>query len=227
MKQTATRQDPRFPLRMPVLSESSAIPGYRTVGFTENVSRTGLMLVIPQPLPPGTSASLLLPTGDRNARVEALVVWSSEGSPCEMGLKFTTWAAPDRLSWERLLDFQAGPNPRASLRTPIALDVTCLIPSGASVTGRAENISDGGLMLTLAESLPRRTHLTVVVPTWPTIPPVKAQVMWTQTAPDGEGILHGIRFLSDDTRKELFIVGALLRQIADQNETASGAQEQG
>ena len=91
--------------------------------------------------------------------------------------------------------------------------------------GRAENISDGGLMLTLTESLPRRTRLTIVVPTWPTIPPVKAQVMWTQTAPDGEGILHGLHFLSDDTRKELFIVGALLRQFADQNEAASGKQE--
>ncbi|MFQ5658372.1 MAG: PilZ domain-containing protein [Candidatus Methylomirabilales bacterium] len=227
MTQKATRQHPRFPLRMPVLSESPAVSGYRTVGFTENVSRAGLLLVTPQPLPVGSPASLLLPTGDRNARVEALVVWASEGSPCQMGLKFTTWAGADRLSWERLLDFQAGPNPRASLRTPIALDVTCVKSSGVSVSARAENISDGGLMLTLAESLPRRTRLTVAVPTWHTIPPVKVEVMWTQRTPDQHGTLHGLRFLSDDTRKELFIVGALLRQIADQNETASGRQDKG
>lgn len=219
MTHTAARQHPRFLLRMPVLYESPAVPGHRTVGFTQNVSREGMLLAVPQTLDPGTPTSLLLPTGDRNARAEALVIWRAEGTPSQMGLRFTTWTGADQLAWERLLSFQAGLTPRASLRTPMALEVTCVIPSGSSLPGRAENLSDGGLMITLGQAFPPRTALIVALPTWPTIPPVEAEVMWIRTSPEGHAVLHGLRFLSDDMRKELFIIGALLRQFADEDET--------
>lgn len=227
MDHAATRQHPRLPLRMPVFCESPAVPGYRTVGLTQNVSRGGLVLEVPQPLTPGTAASLLLLTGDRNARAEALVVWRAEDSPSRMGLKFTALTGADLATWERLLVLQAGPTPRASVRLPIALEVTCRVSPDIRVTGQAENLSEGGLLLFLAHGLSPRTQLIVEVPPWFTLPAVEAdmEVLWIRAVPEREGVAHGLQFRSDDIGKELFLIGALLRQLVDSDATPPGGKE--
>jgi hypothetical protein len=195
MDHAVTREPSRLQLRMPVFCESPAVPGYRTVGLTQNVSRGGLLLEVPQPLVPGTQTSLLLLTGDRNARAEAVVVWRAEDPPSRMGLKFTTLAGGDLATWERLLVL-------------------------------AENISEGGLLLILAEGLSPRTQLTVEIPPWFSLPAVEAEmeVLWMGNAARREGVLHGLRFCSDDIGKELFLIGALLRQLVDSD---SGGKEEG
>ncbi|MEE9124210.1 MAG: PilZ domain-containing protein, partial [candidate division NC10 bacterium] len=184
MDHAATRQHPRLPLRMPVFCESPAVSGYRTVGLTQNVSRDGLLLEVPQPLAAGTSINLLLLTGDRNARAEAVVVWKAEDPPSRMGLKFTALTGGDLATWERLLVLQAGPTPRASVRLPIALEVACRIPPDMRVTGQAENISEGGLQLAVGQGLSPRTLLTVEIPPWFTLPTVEAEmeVVWNRGA---------------------------------------------
>jgi c-di-GMP-binding flagellar brake protein YcgR len=143
-----------------------------------------------------------------------------------MGLKFTTLAGDDLATWERLLVLQAGPTPRASVRLPIALEVTCRIPPDNRVRGQAENISEGGLLLILAEGLSPRTQLTVEIPPWFSLPAVEAEmeVLWMGNAARREGVLHGLRFCSDDIGKELFLIGALLRQLVDSD---SGGKEEG
>lgn len=215
MRHTETRQHTRFPLRLPVFCESQAVAPYRTVGFTDNVSRGGLLLEVKQPLPAGTQASLLLPTGEQNARAEAVVVWAAEGDPGRMGMRFTNWATPDLPAWERLLAFQAGPTPRSSVRTPMALEVTCRIPPDMILPGQVENLSDGGLMVTLPQPLVPQTRLTLEVPSAPSLSPVEAEmeVMWIRAAQEDHSVLHGLGFRSGDIDRELFLVGALLRRL--------------
>ena len=217
MTHAETRQHPRFPLRLPVLCESQTVLDYRTVGFTLNVSRGGLMLEVLQPLPPGTPASLLVPTGEQNAKAEAVVVWTAEGDPGRMGMQFTHWAFRDLPAWERLLAFQAGPTPRTSVRTPMVLEVTCRVPPDTMLPGQVKNLSDGGLMITLPRVLPPQTRLTLEIPSSSssTLSRVEAEmeVMWSRAAGKDRSVLHGLRFRSGDINRELFLVGALLRRL--------------
>lgn len=224
MGDTTVRQHPRLPLRMPVLCESPAVGGYRTVGVTRNVSRGGLLLEVPQLLSPGTPTNLLLMMGERNARAEGVVVWSAEDQPSRMGLQITTLTKSDRLAWDQFLAFQGGPTPRASVRIPIALEVTLRMPPDIRLTGRIDNISDGGLLLLLSEGLSPQTKLTVVVPPWLALPAVdtEMEVVWNRDTPEGQGVLHGLRFSDDDIGKELFLIGILLRQLVESNGVTPG-----
>lgn len=215
MGHTVTRRHPRFALRLPVLCESQAMPGYRTVGITQNVSLGGLMLEAPRPLAPQTPTSLRLLAGDRIAQVEAVVVWMAQDPTSRMGMSFTTWAGIDSCIWNDLLSLQAGPTPRACLRIPITLDVRCVIRPDTRLRGRAENVSDGGLMISLPKAFAPQTRLTVEVPSWVTRLPVEAEVMWVLTASEGHDVLHGLRFLSEDVGKDFFLIGALLQQLLD------------
>lgn len=214
-EQTQTRQYPRFRLRLPVLCESPAVPGYRTFGLTKNVSQGGLLLEVPRPLAAGTWVSLLLIAGNQSARAEAVVVWLAENTPGRMGLQFTEWAGTDSLIWGRLLAFQAGPTPRASLRISIDLEVTCRMPPDTCLPGRAQNLSDTGMMIVLPQTVPPQTRLSVAVPPWLILSPVEAEmeVIWTRDAPHGDGAIHGLYFLADDVGKELFLIGTLLRHL--------------
>ena len=219
MGYTQDREHPRFPLRMPVFCESSAVPGYRTVGLTRNVSRGGLLLEVPDLLAPGTPTSILVNPKGQNARSEAVVVWTAPGTPGCMGLKFTKWAGVDHRVWDELLAFQAGSTPRSSLRIQIDLEVACLIPPDTRLPGRARNISDGGLMVTLPQALDPRTRVVVATPTGLTLPLMESEteVMWTRAPAGEEGILHGLRFTKDDIDKEFFLIGALLQELLDQD----------
>jgi len=153
-----------------------------------------------------------------------VVVWTGAGTPGQMGLKFTKWAGTDHRIWDRLMVFQAGSTPRSSLRIPIDLEIACLIPPDTRLPGRAQNISDGGLMITLPQALDPRTRVLVATPTGLTLPLMEAEteVMWTRTPTVGEGFLHGLRFTKDDIDKEFFLIGALLQEVLDQEEESPG-----
>lgn len=209
------RQFPRFSLRMPVLCEGKALPDQHGLGLTRNVSRGGLLLEISQSLEPGTPIGLRMLAGNRIARAEAEVVWKADQSPDHMGLRFTDLSGEDCVAWEHLLTFQAGPTPRASLRIPIDLEVTCVLPPGTQLQGRAENLSDGGLLVVLPQIVIPQTRLTVAVPPWFPLPPVEAEVVWMLAAPEGRGILHGLRFIAEDAGRQQFLLGALFRRLLD------------
>ncbi len=207
------RRHPRFRLRMPVLCESPVVPRYHTLGISRNVSWGGVQLEASQVLTPGTLTNLRLLTGDQIAHAEALVVWMVKQSPSLMGLRFTRLTGVDRLAWEQLMAFQAGPTPRTALRVPIVLEITCLVPPDTQLQGWAENLSDGGMMVVLPQAVAPRTRLSVAVPPGLNLPPVDADVVWTRTSVAKNGVVHGLQFLPDDTRKELFLIGTLLRQL--------------
>jgi hypothetical protein len=173
------------------------------------------MVEVAQALPPGTSMSLRLLAGDRIARADALVVWMAQPSPERMGLQFITLEGADRLAWEQLIAFQAGSTPRASIRIPLNLDVSCVIPPSTRLQGRAENISDGGLLVNLPQTVIPQTCLTVAVPPLLVLPPVDAEVVWMLAASEGQSTLHALRFLSETRGRELFLFGALFRRLLD------------
>ncbi len=222
MTHPSVRQHPRFPVRLPLLFDSPAVPGPGG-GVTLNVSQGGLLLDVPKPLPPGTPASLLLFTGECVARAEVVVVWTVEDIPSRLGVRFTWLTGNDHLAWERLLAYQAGARPRASVRIPVALEVTCLLSPDSRVPGQIQNLSDGGLMVSLGQELAPRTRLAVSVPPWRSLPAVEmqAEVVWTRATSDGHGVVHGLRFLSDDREGAFFVAGTLLRQLLDPQEASS------
>ncbi|MFQ5960727.1 MAG: PilZ domain-containing protein [Candidatus Methylomirabilales bacterium] len=213
MNQMENRDHPRFPLRMPVLCEGLPGSDYRTLGLTQNVSHGGLLLAVPRLVVPGTPVNLRLLTGDRISRAEAGVVWTADTSSGLMGVRLTSLNSVDRLAWEHLITFQAGPTPRASLRIPIDLEVTCLLAPDTRLPGRVENLSDGGMMIVLPQAVTPQTRVRVVVPAWLILPPVEAEVMWTRANPAVQGVVHGLHFLASDMGKELFLIGTLLRQL--------------
>ncbi len=53
---------------------------------------------------------------------------------------------------------QAGSSARTSLRIPINLEVACMIPPDIRLEGRAENISDGGLLIVFPQTVIPQTH---------------------------------------------------------------------
>ena len=212
-KHSERRKDPRLPLRMPVLCERRRVRDSRTLGLTRNVSRNGLLLEGTEPLSPGTSASLRLLAGERIARAQAVVVWTSKVFPGRMGLRFTMMTGANHVAWAELLASQDGQPPRTSLRIPINLEVTCTVPSGARVAGRIENLSDGGLLVVLPREVPPRTRLRVKGPAWLTLPLAEAEVVWSRAGSDAEGILHGLRVLEDEVSKELFLIGTMIRML--------------
>lgn len=218
-----SRQHPRFSLRLPLLCESPVVPGYYAAGFTQDVSRGGLLLQIREALAPGTRLRLLLLIDDRIAPAEVVVVWM-EDRPKRMGVRFTALASGDRLSWDRLLTHQEGPRPRASVRIPVDLQVRCLISWKTPLSGRLRNLSDGGLMISVGQNLFARTRLSVTIPQVRSLPPVEVEgeVVWTQAARKRPGMDHGLRYVSDGITKELFVTGALLRQLLTTDEMSPG-----
>lgn len=211
MRQVENRQNPRLPVRVPVRCESEAVPGYRSLGLTQNVSRGGLLLEVPRVMPQGSVASLRLLTGEGVATAEAVVVWTAQTTPGGMGLKFTRMDEADARAWDDLLAFQAGPTPRASLRIPIDLEVTCILSPEVTLQGRLENLSDSGMLVMLPRAVPPLTRMHVSVPEWLILPPVETEVVWNRAGPGRQGTLHGLRVLKDDMGKELFLIGTILR----------------
>src|SRR3970040_905018 len=197
MGQVEKRQDPRLPLRMPVRCEGWAFPSHRTLGFTRNVSRSGLLLEAPQVMAQGATTHLRMLTGTRIAYAEAVVVWTSEMSPGRMGFRFTTMSPADAFAWGELLAFQGGPTPRSSLRIPIDLEVTCHVPPGTRLQGRVENLSDGGLLVVLPQAVPPRTRVSVAGAAWLALPPGGAGVVWTRGSFPKGGALHRLRGRAD------------------------------
>ena len=78
--------------------------GPSTTARIRNLSEGGLLVELPELLPPGTPLDLIMSVGEKPVRAEGEVVWSQElpASPegsYRHGLRFTRFELQDRLTW--------------------------------------------------------------------------------------------------------------------------------
>jgi hypothetical protein len=177
------------------------------------VSRGGLQVEAQRLVARGSAVHLRLLTGERIAQAEAEVVWSVENAPGRMGLRIISMDKDDLEAWDALIAFQGGPTPRTSLRIPLDLEVTVVVHPDAPLAGRVENLSEGGMLVYLPRVIPQQTLVKVVGPDWLVLPSVEAEVVWSGGERGVEGVLHGLRILSSDVGKELFVIGTILRSF--------------
>ena len=74
--------------------------GSSTPGQVRNISEGGLMVVLPEPLPPGTPLNLDLTLGEESIHAEVEVVWSinSSNGAYPHGCKFTQLKLEGRMT---------------------------------------------------------------------------------------------------------------------------------
>ncbi len=77
----------RWPLELDVTCRSKGMTGTPLQGWTGNISRTGLLLNLPQELQCGTMLELTLQTAEGPVTVEGAVVWVEKSE----GRKSTEW----------------------------------------------------------------------------------------------------------------------------------------
>jgi len=90
----------RWPLELDVMCQGKDGQGTALEGRTGNISRSGLLLTLPQELPPGSVLELTLHTAKGPATVEGAVVWvepqekRKSGESVRHGVRFTssTWS---------------------------------------------------------------------------------------------------------------------------------------
>jgi len=104
------REFRRYPIQLPLLHRPIApSPSSAGVGWTRDVSRGGLLLRLPQVLPPGTALELTLPTPTGPLPVAGTVVWVAPPEartpdlPIRHGLRFTALDWATALSLGRVL----------------------------------------------------------------------------------------------------------------------------
>lgn len=84
------RRHVRLPLRISVKFHLLGSPEHMCKGTTQNLSDSGLMLVAPDPLPPGSAITLQLLCSDREIPMEGEVIWSRQHEPrrAQSGIQF-------------------------------------------------------------------------------------------------------------------------------------------
>lgn len=198
------QRPPRYPMRLPFLHKPQAPAPVRAgVGWTRDLSEGGACVELAETLLPQMPLRIRLQTDQGPIEAEAQVVWTGEfrsgrGGVLH-GIAFTHLAPTQLQALAGLLLFK-GDMREAGVRMPLDLPVTCL-PKGPAATfqGRTGDVSRGGLMLRLPESLPPRTELEVILHT--STGPLKAEgvIAWAGS-PEGREpdalIPLGLRFTS-------------------------------
>ena len=94
----------RIPFHAPVTCQYKGQPGPLITGYGHDGSRNGLLLRLPQVVPPDTTLELTLHTHQGPLTVEGVVVWvappegRSPGGPIRHGLRLTTLGWPTALA---------------------------------------------------------------------------------------------------------------------------------
>lgn len=205
MLQALTLQrPPRYPMRLPFLHKPQAPAPVRAgVGWTRDLSEGGACVELAETLQPQMPLCIRLQTDQGPIEAEAQVVWTGEFRPGRggvlHGIAFTHLAPTQLQALAGLLLFK-GDMREAGVRMPVDLPVTCL-PKGPAPMfhGRTGNVSRGGLMLRLPESLRPRTELEAILHM--STGPVKAEgiIAWAgspEGREPGAPIQHGMRFTS-------------------------------
>jgi len=193
----------RFRIHLPVVHRASLLA--RTpvgVGWTRDLSESGVCVELSQRLRPRQTVRIHLQTDGGPIEIEGTVAWSGDapapGGGILHGLEFTE-VVPDQLRALRELLQCRGHARQVGIRLPLEVAVTCCPHdgSGRPLEGTSGDISQGGMLLRLKGRVEPGTTLTLTLRT-PSGPlSAEGVVIWADPGePQAEEdlIRHGIRF---------------------------------
>lgn len=193
----------RFRIHLPVVHRASLQAGTPVgVGWTRDLSETGVCVELSQRLRPRQSVRIHLQTDGGPIEIEGTVAWSGDalaaGGGIPHGLEFAE-VAPDQLRALRTLLQHMGHARQAGIRLPLEVAVTCHPHdgSGRPLEGTSGDISQGGMLLRLKGRVAPGTSLTVTLRTPGGALSAEGVVIWADPRDPQVGedlIRHGIRF---------------------------------
>jgi hypothetical protein len=202
------RRFPRYPIQLPLQHTTPAAGA--GVGWTRNLSEGGACVELDECLPVPSPVHIRLLTDRGAIDIEAQVVWEAkmpDAQTAERGLTgggvlhgvTFTHLAPDQLQVLRSLLLPPEQGRRSGPRLPMDLPVTCRTKGseGTLLQGRTENMSRGGLLLRLSQSLSPGTALSLTLHPPHGMVTAEGEIVWTEPPENkapGEPIRHGLQF---------------------------------
>ncbi len=197
MPSPTRQQSPRFPLQFPLRQTLLAPSPYKcTRGWTRNLSEGGACIEVAELLPVAAILRLELETNHGEIETEAAVVWSAPaagGGLMRHGVLFAHTTPEQHRRLRRLLEAQ--PRSRhngARLAADLPVSYHAAGAPGPARPGRMENVSWGGMLLTLPELLSPGTRLIV---TWQMAGEritAEGTIVWVEATE--EGMCHGFQY---------------------------------
>lgn len=197
------RQFARYLIQLPLVHKAGEpAPSKVEVGWTKNLSTGGACVELTERLQERTPLRTRLQTDRGPIDVEAQVVWAGDPAPTGGGILHGVAFAevtPEQFQALQALLLSKGEMRLAGVRLPLELSVTCKPKgqTGPPLQGQTGNLSRGGLLLRLPQSLPPDTmvELTLHTPHGPLW--AEGAVVWVEPPErrtPGEPIRHGVRF---------------------------------
>ena len=201
----AQQQFPRYPFQLPLLHTVLSHPAGRTgMGWTRNLSEGGACVEVAEGVPTDATLRLRLQTERGAIEAEAKVVWAaapdSDRGVVPHGVAFTRMP-PDQQQILRELFLTEAKARHTGVRIPSDLLVAYQAQdhAGPPRWGLMENVSRGGLLLSLPQLLRPGTRLKV---TWQIASErltAEGTIVWVELREErapGEPIRHGFRFIA-------------------------------
>jgi hypothetical protein len=193
----------RYLVRLPVVFRAMAAGAERAgVGWTCDLSESGMRVELDERLRPETQLTIRLYTDRGQLEVPARVIWAGRPGGLESGIPhgvgFTELPPEQR---QRLHDMLLPLSmvPHADVRLPLKLPITCQRKDqvGGLLQGQTGNLSRAGTLVYLSHALSPGTGVVLSLPTSKGAIRVDGMVTWVE--PPGERqpdqpIPHGVRF---------------------------------
>ena len=194
------RSSVRLPLRYAAVSPTIGRIG---MGWTRNVSEGGACLEVPELFPHDAALRLWFQTDRGAVEAEAVVVWAAAAThgqgPMLHGVAFTRMAPQQRQTLRALLQTPTAVR-HSGVRYAADFPVAYRVPNQAGLPrwGRIENVSRGGMLLSLDERLQPGTRLTVIWQIAGEDLSGEGTIVWVEPGEGGTSIRHGFRFTTLD-----------------------------
>ncbi len=195
------QQSPRVSIQLPLRHTLLASPLARTgTGWTRNLSEGGACIELPEALAAGSRLRLQVQTEQGEIAAVAAVVWAAaspdEGSRMCHGVLFTRITRSQRQLLRVLLQAHKTRHNGARLSADLPMSYWTRDHPRSVRSGRIENVSWGGLLLSLPERRPPGTRLEI---TWQLAGEqltVQGTIVWVEPRKLRAAIRHGFHYPS-------------------------------
>jgi hypothetical protein len=193
----------RYLVRLPVVYRAEPPDSeHAGVGWTRNLSESGMCVELDERLRPDTVLSIRLQTDRGHIEAQAQVVWAGEPTGIESGtphgVVFTEMPPDQRQVLHDML-LPLSMVPHADVRLPLKIPITCQRKDqpGELMQGYTGNLSRGGILAYLPHAVPGGTVVAISLPTSKGTIRVEGTVTWVEPPgkrQQGQPIQHGLRF---------------------------------